>query len=104
MTSLLSEIIQCNEAKILETLIENKDMWIDIIDISNISETPLDETIDYLYFLKKNSIVKPLYNQLSGNQKFQLNQENKIAKALLIFEHVVFTFKINKENEGINNE
>ncbi|MBS3748139.1 MAG: hypothetical protein KGY67_00380 [Candidatus Thermoplasmatota archaeon] len=100
MKFLLSKIIDNNQTKILESLIQNKDKFLDIPEISKIAETPLDETIDYLHFLWDKKIIVGLNNELSGLTKYKMNENSDVAKAFFLFEYTVTSFKIDELIEG----
>lgn len=91
MTYVFFEIFRCDNAKIIEVIVENYDEELTVMEISEMSDVNPTVTKNCLDHLEKKHIVDKIRNNV-----YKFNKDNYLSKALVLFEHVIVSEGLKK--------
>ena len=100
----LSELLNgCENAKIIEVILENYN--------EELTPTEIDEMADlfspsygYLLYLQKKDIIQRVSTTKDGEPVYKFNKDNPISKAIVFLEHQIFSTWLEKAIKEYDNE
>jgi transcription initiation factor IIE alpha subunit len=108
MNYVLDDLLNgCENAKILEVLIENPDEELEAKEIARMSQTSLEAVNKYMYHLHPKGIVlfntkAHKYHSNKDLKTWRLNIKNDTVKALMILEATIVIMGLDKLIEESN--
>ncbi len=100
----LSELLNgCENAKIIEVILENYDEELTTTEIDEMADL-FSPSYNYLVYLQKRDIIQRVSTTKDGEPVYKFNKENSISKALVLLEHQIVSTGLEKAIKEYKND